>query len=82
MRGNNLLQLIHQVTIELRFGKSLAQERFKSNLELRYQSKKDSMDQKSIKSSATPVPRYQMGKLHNHNKYHKQEQRGQPFPFS
>ena len=34
--ANNLLQFIHQVTIELRFRKSLAQERFKSNLELRY----------------------------------------------
>ena len=38
MRANNLLQFIHQVTIELRFRKSLAQERFKSNLEFRYQS--------------------------------------------
>ena len=28
---------IHQVTIEFRFGKSLVQERFKSNLEFRYQ---------------------------------------------
>ena len=28
---------IHQVTIEIRFRKSLAQERFKSNLEFRYQ---------------------------------------------
>ena len=37
MRANNLLQIIHQVTIELMFRKSLAQERFKSNLELRYQ---------------------------------------------
>ena len=27
----------HQVTIEFRLGKSLAQERFKSNFELRYQ---------------------------------------------
>ena len=33
IRANNLLQLIHQVTIEIRFRKSLAQERFKSNLE-------------------------------------------------
>ena len=32
---NNLLQFIHQVTIEIRFRKSLAQERFKSNLEFR-----------------------------------------------
>ena len=31
IRANNLLQLIHQVTIEIRFRKSLAQERFKSN---------------------------------------------------
>ena len=37
IRGNNLLQFIHQVTIEFRFRKSLAQERFKSNLEFRYQ---------------------------------------------
>ena len=37
MRAKNLLQLIHQVTIELRVRKSLAQERFKSNLEFRYQ---------------------------------------------
>ena len=36
MRANNL-QIIHQVTIELRFRKSSMQERFKSNLELRYQ---------------------------------------------
>ena len=35
--ADNLLQFIHQVTIEFRFRKSLAQERFKSNLELRYQ---------------------------------------------
>ena len=37
IRANNLLQFIHKDTIELRFQKSLAQERFKSNLELRYQ---------------------------------------------
>ena len=37
IRANNLLQFIHQVIIEFRFRKSLAQERFKSNLELRYQ---------------------------------------------
>ena len=37
IRANNLLQFIHQVTIEIRFGKSFAQERFKSNLEFRYQ---------------------------------------------
>ena len=37
IRANNLLQFIHQVTIEFRFLKSLAQERFKSNLEFRYQ---------------------------------------------
>ena len=36
--ANNLLQLIHQVTIEFKFRKTLAQERFKSNLEIRYQS--------------------------------------------
>ena len=35
--ANNLLQFIHQVTIEIRFRKSLAQERFKSNLEFRNQ---------------------------------------------
>ena len=35
--ANNLLQLIHQVTIEFRFPKSFAQEKFKSNLEFRYQ---------------------------------------------
>ena len=33
IRSNNLFQFIHQVTIEIRFGKSLAQERFQSNLE-------------------------------------------------
>ena len=38
IRANNLLQLIHQVTIEFRLRKSLAQEIFKSNLELRYKS--------------------------------------------
>ena len=32
-----LEHLIHQVTIEIRFRKSLAQERFKSNLEFRNQ---------------------------------------------
>ena len=36
-RANNLLQLIHQVTIEIRFQNSWAQEKFKSNLEFRYQ---------------------------------------------
>ena len=36
-RANNLLQFIHQVTIEFRFRKSLVQERFKSNFEFRYQ---------------------------------------------
>ena len=35
--SNNLLQFINQVTVEFRFQKSLAQERFKSNLEFRYQ---------------------------------------------
>ena len=35
--ANNLLQFIHQVTIEFRFRNSLAQETFKPNLELRYQ---------------------------------------------
>ena len=37
IRANNLLQFVHQVTKESRFQKSLAQERFKSNLEFRYQ---------------------------------------------
>ena len=37
IRANNLLQFVHQVTIELRFLQSLAQERFKSILEFRYQ---------------------------------------------
>ena len=37
IRANNLIQFIHQVTIEFRFQKSMAQERFKSNLEFRYQ---------------------------------------------
>ena len=35
--ANNILQFIHQVTIAFRFQKSLAQERFKSNLEFKYQ---------------------------------------------
>ena len=35
--ANNLLQLMHQVTIEIRFRKSLTQKRFKSNLEFRNQ---------------------------------------------
>ena len=39
IRANNLLQFIHQVTIEIRFRKYLAQERFKSNLEFRNQIK-------------------------------------------
>ena len=37
IRANNLLQIIHQVTIEIRFRKSLAQERFMSNLEFKNQ---------------------------------------------
>ena len=37
IRANNLLKFIDQVTIEIRFRKSLAQERFKSNLEFRNQ---------------------------------------------
>ena len=37
IRPNNHLKFIHQVTIEIRFQKSLAQERFKSNLEFRNQ---------------------------------------------
>ena len=37
IRASNLLQFIHQVAIEFRFRKSLAQERFKANLEFRYQ---------------------------------------------
>ena len=37
IKANNLLQFIHQVTIEFRFRKSLAKEKFKSNLEFRYQ---------------------------------------------
>ena len=37
IRANNLLQFIHQVTIEFRIRKAMAQERFKSNLEFRFQ---------------------------------------------
>ena len=37
IRANNLLQFIHQVTIEFGFRKTMAQERFKSNLEFKYQ---------------------------------------------
>ena len=37
IKANNLLQIMHQVTIEFRLRKSLAQERLKSNLEFRYQ---------------------------------------------
>ena len=37
IRANNLLKFIHQVTIEFRFQKSTAQERFKFNFEFRYQ---------------------------------------------
>ena len=37
MRANNLLQFIHQVTIELGFRKFLTQEKFKSKLEYRCQ---------------------------------------------
>ena len=33
IRANNLLQLIHQVTVEFSFWKSFAQTRFKVNLE-------------------------------------------------
>ena len=37
IRANSPLQFMHQVTIELSFLKSLAQEKFKSNLEFKYQ---------------------------------------------
>ena len=37
IRANNLLQFIHQVTIEFRSEKSLMQEGFESNLEFRDQ---------------------------------------------
>ena len=37
IRANNLLRFIHEVTIEIWFRESLAQERFKSNLEFRNQ---------------------------------------------
>ena len=37
IRAKHLLQFIHQVTIELRFRMSLAQERFTSDLKFRYQ---------------------------------------------
>ena len=37
IRANTLLQFIHLVTIEIRFRKSLEQERFKSNFEFRNQ---------------------------------------------
>ena len=37
IRTYNLLQFIHQVTIEFMFQKSLQQEWFKSNLDFRYQ---------------------------------------------
>ena len=37
IRANNFLLFIHQVTIQFKFRKSLAQERLKSNLEFRYQ---------------------------------------------
>ena len=37
IRASNFFQFIHQVAIEFRFWKSLAQERFKFNLEFRNQ---------------------------------------------
>ena len=37
IRANNLLQFILQVILKFRFQKSFAQERFKSNLDFRYQ---------------------------------------------
>ena len=37
IRADKFLQFIHRVTIKFRFRNSLAQERFKSNLEFRYQ---------------------------------------------
>ena len=55
IRANNLLQIIHQVTIEIRFRKSLAQERFKSNLEFRYQAKEVSNGAK-IRNRYNQVP--------------------------
>ena len=38
IRTNNPLHIIHQVNIEIRFRKSLAKERFKSNLEFKIKS--------------------------------------------
>ena len=43
IRASTLLQLIHQVTIIFRFWNCLVQERFKSNLEFRYQIRVSSM---------------------------------------
>ena len=43
IRANNPLQFIHKVAIEFRFQKFLAQERFKSNFEFRYQIKVSSI---------------------------------------
>ena len=55
IRAKNLL---YQVTIEFRFWKSLAQERFKSNLEFRY---------RIIVSSILHVPcNYQLSKSMDH----------------
>ena len=43
IRANNLLQFIHQVTIEFRLQKSMVQERFKSNFKFRNQIKGSSI---------------------------------------
>ena len=56
IRSNNLLQSIHQVTIEFRFRKSLAQDRFKSNLEPRHQTTASSIKfRKGFAKSMIPI---------------------------
>ena len=56
IRANNLFQFIHEVTIEIRFRKSMAQERFKTNLEFRNQTIVSSIKfRKSIAKCMIPI---------------------------
>ena len=44
--------------------------------QLQNESKKDSKDQETVRSSITPDPEYHVGKIQKYNKHHQQEPRG------
>ena len=64
IRANNLLQFIHQVTIEIRFRKSLAQKRFKSNLEFRNQIIVSSIEFSAYSKISSKIEQYDTWILH------------------